>query len=161
NPPHDLSVLSGAAGKWFAGDDGWDPLGGIPMPATVTPRELTPEERHAVEKLARSRTAPARLVDRARIIPAAARGQSGGQIAAGLGCSRPTAYAWIRRSDAEGLPALGERPRPGRPRPSTAAQRAEVIAATLTDPQELGLPFGCWTLDRLQACLDEQKGIPI
>jgi len=60
------------------------------MPAKVTLRELTPEERQAVDELARARTAPARLVDRARIIQAAAAGQSAGQVAARLGCSRPT-----------------------------------------------------------------------
>lgn len=131
------------------------------MPAKVVLRELTPEEQRAIAELAHARTAPARLVERARIIQAAARGQSGGQIAAGLGCSRPTAYAWIRRFNAEGLRGLEERPRSGRPHTYTAEQRAEVLAAALTDPKELGLPFGCWTLDRLQVYLNEQKGIPI
>ena len=37
----------------------------------------------------------------------------------------------------------------------------EVIATALTDPQTLGLPFGCWTLDRLQAYLNEEKNLPI
>ncbi len=37
----------------------------------------------------------------------------------------------------------------------------EVIAAALTNPQSLGLPYGCWTLDRLEAYLNEQKDIPI
>jgi transposase len=131
------------------------------MPAKVTLRELTPEELKAIDELARTRTAPARLVDRARIIQAAARGQSAGLIAAGLGCSRPTVYAWIRRFNAEGPRGLEERPRSGRPHTYTAEQRAEVIAAALTDPKGLGLPFGCWTLDRLQAYLNEPKGIPI
>ena len=31
----------------------------------------------------------------------------------------------------------------------------------MTNPKTLGLPFGCWTLDRLQAYLNEQKTIPI
>jgi transposase len=31
----------------------------------------------------------------------------------------------------------------------------------LTNPQELNLPFGSWTLDRLETYLNEQKGIPI
>jgi len=35
----------------------------------------------------------------------------------------------------------------------------ELIATSLTDPQELGLPFGSWTLDRLAAYLNEQRGI--
>jgi transposase len=31
----------------------------------------------------------------------------------------------------------------------------------LTSPQTLGLPFGSWTLDRLEAYLGEVKGIAI
>jgi transposase len=34
-----------------------------------------------------------------------------------------------------------------------------VIAAALTDPRRLGLPFASWTLDRLAAYLLEHKGI--
>jgi transposase len=34
-----------------------------------------------------------------------------------------------------------------------------VIAASLTDPDDLGLPFGSWTLDRLAAYLAEEQGI--
>jgi transposase len=34
-----------------------------------------------------------------------------------------------------------------------------VIAAALTSPQRLGLPFASWTLDRLAAYLLEHKGI--
>jgi transposase len=131
------------------------------MPTKVVLRALTAEEQKAVDELARTRTAPARLVDRARIIQAAAQGQSLGKIAASLGCSRPTVYAWVRRFNEQGLRGLEERPRSGRPHTYTAEQRAEVIAAALTDPRKLGLPFGCWTLDRLQAYLNEQKEIPI
>jgi transposase len=130
------------------------------MPAKVVLRALTAEEQKAVDELARTRTAPARLVDRARIIQAAAQGQSAGQVAVSLGCSRPTVYAWVRRFNERGLSGLEERPRSGRPHTYTAEQRAEVVAAALTDPRKLGLPFGCWTLDRLQAYLNEQK-IPI
>jgi transposase len=34
-----------------------------------------------------------------------------------------------------------------------------VIAASLTDPQRLDLPFAAWTLDRLAAYVQEAKGI--
>ena len=131
------------------------------MATKVTLRALSDEEQLAIAKLAQARTAPARLVDRARIIQAAAQGQSSAKIAASLGCSRPTVYAWIRRFNDQGLAGLQERPRSGRPHTSTAEQRAEVLATALTDPKRLDLPFGCWTLDRLQAYLNEQKGIPI
>ena len=53
------------------------------------------------------------------------------------------------------------RPRPGRPHTYTPDQRAEVIAAALTKPETLGLPFASWTLDRLAAYLGEHKGIGI
>ncbi len=36
-----------------------------------------------------------------------------------------------------------------------------MIAAALSDPQELGLPFACWTLARLAAYLSESKDVPI
>lgn len=131
------------------------------MAAQVTLRPITEEERQALAELLRSRTAPVRLVERARIVQAAAEGRSAPAIAAALGCSRPTAYAWIRRFNDQGLAGLQERPRAGRPPTYTAEQRAEVVAAALTAPKELGLPFGCWTLDRLQAYLNEQKGLAI
>lgn len=35
----------------------------------------------------------------------------------------------------------------------------EVIAIALSAPQSLRLPFGCWTLDRLAAYLNEETGI--
>src|SRR5262245_29933429 len=133
------------------------------MPATtkVSLRPLTPAEHAALERLVHSRTEPARLVERARILSAAAQGQRPAAIAAQVGVSRETVYNWVHRFNDRGLAGLGDLPRSGRPHTYTAAQRAEVIAAALTDPQRLGLPFGCWTLDRLRAYLNEQKGIGI
>src|SRR3954470_18137185 len=37
----------------------------------------------------------------------------------------------------------------------SAEQRSAVITAALTRPTELGLPFACWTLDRLVAYLSD------
>ena len=36
-----------------------------------------------------------------------------------------------------------------------------MIATSLTNPRELGVPFASWTLDRLAAYLHEVKGIPM
>lgn len=133
------------------------------MPTTkpLSLREPTPEERQALEQLATSRTAQARLVERAQILLAVAEGRGATEIARDLGVSRPTVYTWIHRFNEHGLAGLADRPRSGRPQTYSAEQRAEVIAAALTDPKELGLPFGCWTLDRLRDYLNEHKGIPI
>src|SRR3954451_13126685 len=127
----------------------------------VALRVPTAEERHALAPLARARTAQARLVERAQILLALADGRRPSQIAQQLGLARPTVYTWIHRFNERGLHGLEDRPRSGRPHTYTAEQRAEVVAAALTDPKRLDLPFGCWTLDRLRDYLNEHKGIPI
>src|SRR5207248_9838125 len=82
-------------------------------------------------------------------------------LAARLGVTPAIVYEWLHRFNAEGVAGLADRHRAGRPPTYTADQKAEVIAAALTRPESLGLPFGSWTLDRLQAYLAEHKGIGI
>jgi transposase len=129
------------------------------MATLVKLRELTAGERRALERLARSRTEEARLVVRARIVLGLAAGDRPYQVAAKVGVGRAAAYEWLHRFNAEGLTGLTDHPRPGRPHTYTPDQRAEVVAAALTRPADLGLPFASWTLDRLQAYLAERKGI--
>jgi transposase len=124
-------------------------------------RALTSEEEQALRTLAHSRTAQARLRDRARICWLAHHGQRVGAITRTVGVAQGTVRLWISRFNAEGLAGLRDRRRGGRPATYTAEQVGAVIAASLTDPQELGLPFGSWTLDRLTAYANEELGIPI
>ena len=124
-------------------------------------RDVTAEERAALERLARSRTTEARLAERARILLGLLNGECPSAVARRLGITRPTVYTWADRFNAAGTDGLRDRPRSGRPPTYTADQRAEVLAAALTKPGDLGLPFGCWTLDRLRAYLNEHKGIAI
>lgn len=131
------------------------------MATLVKLRKLTAEERAELERLARSRTEEVRLVVRAKIVLGLAAGERPYQVADRVGVGRAVAYEWLHRFNAEGLKGLTDHPRPGRPHTYTPEQRAEVIAAALTDPQSLGLPFASWTLDRLQAYLSEHKGVGI
>jgi transposase len=124
-------------------------------------RELTAEERSAIDKLAHARTAPARRVERARIIWYASQGEGAPAIAERLHLDASTVRGWIRRFNAEGLAGLEDRPRVGRPPTYAPEQVAAVIATALTEPRALGLPFASWTLDRLAAYLNERKGIAI
>jgi transposase len=124
-------------------------------------RELTEHERNTIERLAHSRTAPARQVERAQILWHAQQGMSVPSIAMRLRLHEQTIRDWLKRFNARGLPGLDDLPRGGKPPTYTPEQVAQVIALALSDPQELGLPFACWTLDRLEAYLNEQKGIPI
>jgi transposase len=127
--------------------------------ASVCVREMTAAEHAAVQQLAHSHTAPAQRVQRAQIIWRASRGESASVIAARVGLDGETVRKRIRRFNAEGLDALKDRFRSGRPSTYTPEQTATVIATALTKPETLGLPFAAWTLDRLAAYLHEVKGI--
>jgi transposase len=124
-------------------------------------RELSAEEQTMIERLAHSRTAEARVVERAQMIWQAHQGAGAPAIAADLGLHPQTVRQWIKRFNAAGLEGLADQPRAGRPATYPPEQVAEVVATALTDPQTLGLPFASWTLDRLEAYVNEEKQIPI
>ena len=124
-------------------------------------RSFTDEERPIRARVAHSRTASTRAVERARIVWLASQGQRVPTIAAALHRSAKTVRRWLKRFNADGLAGLTDEFRAGRPVTYTPEQVAEVIATALTDPQALNLPCGSWTLDRLEAYLNEQKGIQI
>ena len=131
------------------------------MQPPLTLRPLAAEEATALRRLARSRTAPARVVERARICWLAHQGHPVPVISVAVGVCAATARAWIKRFNADGLAGLGDARRGGRPPTYTAAEIGAVVAASLTDPQQLGLPFASWTLDRLAAYLHEHEGLAI
>ena len=129
------------------------------MSEPLTVRAMTSEEEQALRDLAHSRTTEARLRDRARICWLSHQGQRVATIEAELRIADGTVRLWSERFNAGGLDGLRDRRRGGRPATYTPEQVGEVIAASLTDPQELGLPFASWTLDRLAAYLAEERGI--
>lgn len=124
-------------------------------------REFSCAEQFQVQRLAHSRTEAAGLVKRAQIVWSSHEGQKVEEIMADLHLARNTVRKWIKRFNAEGLAGLADEPRPGRPATYTAEQVGEVIATALTNPAALGLPFATWTLDRLEAYLNEVKAIAI
>lgn len=124
-------------------------------------RELTADEAAAIERISRSRSEEARLVERARIVALAREGKGAPAIARELGVSEKMARQWLRRFNERGPDGLADAPRSGRPPTYTAEVVGRVIAASLTKPQDLGLPFASWTLDRLAAYMQEEQGAPI
>jgi transposase len=124
-------------------------------------RPLTAEEGDLIQRLAHSRTEPARLVERARIVWLAHQGLQVPAMAQTLHPCQATVRAWLKRFNRQGLAGVQEAPRSGHPATYTPAQVSEVIATSLTKPQALGLPFASWTLDRLAAYRQEGKGRPI
>lgn len=123
-------------------------------------RALTEEAQAAIERLAHSRTA-ARMVERARIIWHATQGLTVPAIARQLHLHEQAVRLWLKRFHATGRTAIHDAPRPGRPATYTPDKIRVVIATALTKPDRLDLPFGSWTLDRLEASLNEQCQIAI
>jgi transposase len=94
--------------------------------------ELSPEQRTALEQLARQRSAPARVVERARIVLLAAEGLENRQIALRMAITPEKAARWRNRFLEGGLAALQkDAPRPGRTRTITDRQVKKVVEMTL------------------------------
>ena len=129
--------------------------------ALVRVGPLSEAERYAIERLARSRTAPVREVERARIIQLSVTGWSVPAMARQVGRSEATVRLWLRRFVARGLEGLRDGARAGRPPTYSAEQVGRIVQAALSDPDELDLPFGSWTLDRLHDYAVGTLGIPM
>ena len=127
---------------------------------TLRVRALSDEEAHRLVRMTRSQKLGAGLVRRAQIIQHAVEGLSAPEIAAKMGLCGATVRFWLKRFNQRGLDGLEEDMRSGRPPTYTAEERSAVIAAALSRPADLGLPFASWTLDRLVSYLSEQ-GIAI
>lgn len=127
-------------------------------------RDVTEDERATLERLVRAKSAPVRLVERARIVLAALEGLTAPKIGAQVGIGEATARQWIRRFNAAGLAGLDDAPRAGRPPTYAEDERGRVIAKARSappKPEGQEVPPTChWTLDRLEEELNKD-GVPI
>src|SRR5512142_3313349 len=96
--------------------------------------EVPEADRRELQRRARSKGAPARVVERARIVLLAADEVPGKQIAAMVGCAEGTVVSWRGRYAEHGLPGLEDLPRPGKPAQLPEALRDRVLELTLTEP---------------------------
>ena len=83
-------------------------------------------------------------------------GLSAPEIAIQMDLCGATVRFWLKRFNERSLLGLEEDMRLGRPPTYSAEERSAVIAAALSRPAELDLPFASWTLDRLVVHLGEQ-----
>src|SRR4051794_7772805 len=120
-------------------------------------REVTEDERAKLARIVRAKTAPVRLVERARIVLAAPEGLTAPQVPPPGGAGGATARQWIARFNAAGLAGLEDAPRSGRPVTYADDVQSRVVAkARSLPPKPDGddvPPTGHWTLDRLQEAL--------
>src|SRR4051812_25883925 len=129
------------------------------MAAHVRTVNVPEADRRELSRRARDRGAPAREVERARIVLLAADGVPGQQIAAMVGCAEGTVVTWRGRYAERGLPGLADLPRPGKPSPLPEALRDRVLELTLTQPPT-ALGATHWS-SRLLADALAAEGTPI
>lgn len=124
-------------------------------------RALTVEETETLKRISRSQTAAHRLVRRATIILMVAEGTQFDVIAETVKCSADRVSQWVQRFNEAGLEGLADKPRPGRERIYSEHERGEMMAVARTHPDQLGLPFGRWTLSRLTEYMNQEVGVAI
>ena len=103
----------------------------MPRGRPVVPIVLSADEASQLQSLARSRTLPHRLVQRAQIVLACAQGIAGSTVARRLGLSKATVGKWRKRYREAGIAGLHDELRPGRPRTHDDDRVAEVINTAL------------------------------
>ena len=129
------------------------------MAAHVRTVNVPEADRRELQRRARDKGAPAREVERARIVLLAADAVPGKQIAAMVGCAEGTVVTWRGRYAERGLAGLADLPRSGKPSPLPEALRDRVLELTLTaPPTSLGATH--WS-SRLLADALAAEGTPI
>ncbi len=119
------------------------------------------ESRAVVEAALRRRDLAPRVRERFAMVKAASLGRDLPAIATWSGRSVRTVRHWLGRFDADGVAALADAPRSGRPVKADAAYLQALDATVETAPLSLGLPFDVWTSDRLSAYLTQTTGVRI
>src|SRR5688500_9980887 len=131
------------------------------MPKRNALRPFTDEERTYLEKLQRSRMAAQQHVERATILLHYAANEAVGDIAAMVNRRPETIWNVVKRFNQSGLASLQDVPRSGRPMTYGEAARGQLVLTAKTHPQQLGLPYSHWTLDRLVEYVHERLHIPV
>jgi transposase len=105
------------------------------------------EDRQLLERWARGRSTPARLVLRARIVLAAAGGKENKAIAAELNTNRPLVGKWRSRFAKSGLSGIEkDAPRGGRPSTAREAMAARIVEWTTQKKPKNATHWSCRTL---------------
>ena len=135
------------------------------MPSTASRITVSAQQRAILEKFARSRLAPQRLVERSRIVLQSADGVENAEQGRLLGVDRQRVRRWrvrwseaaVRLSEAEREGAsegeltdlitelMADDARSGAPPRFAPEQVASILAVACEPPSESGLPASHWT----------------
>ena len=137
------------------------------MPFVAAPVKIPEDIRLILSKFAKSRTFPARQVQRTKIILLAADGLNNMQISTQVGLGQDSVSKWrgrflkslpLLQEVAEKDPShleeavssfLNDCPRPGQPSHYTDEQIIKILEIACRDPQEFGYEVSQWSLNLL------------
>jgi len=118
--------------------------------------EVSPGDRLELQRRVRSATAEQREVVRAKIVLAAAAGQSLVAIGEAVGLNPDQVGVWRQRYQAQGLEGLKDQPRSGRPLRYGHDDRLRIVKTICEEPPA---PSSRWTMDAVAKSLADEVGI--
>src|SRR5215468_9351718 len=108
---------------------------------------LDSQEQSTLERWARGRSTPTRLVVRANIVLLAAQGLQNKDIASQLGLARSVVHLWRKRFAQQRLAGIEkDAPRGGRPRSVSAAVVRQIVAKTTQETPDNATHWSTRTL---------------
>jgi putative transposase len=143
---------------------------------TANPIFLTDNQKRILEQFANGTHTPQHLMNRAKIVLLAAKGNSNYSIEQELNATNHTVIKWRNKYFAAAdklekieketplkiketiINVLSDDERPGSPSKFTDEQVAAIIAISLQEPQTVGYPFSNWSYELLKIAVVE-KGI--
>lgn len=125
-------------------------------PRRVIELALSDENLAELTRVARSRTAPANWVERARMLLTYREEPSFYAVGRALGVTHQTVERCVRRAERLGaMAALDDRPRPGREPVITDEARTFVVDLACRKARDLGYPHELWTTRMLARYIRE------
>jgi transposase len=112
---------------------------GLAMSRVATAISCNTEDRKELERLSKSRTDEARLVERAKLVLGCLAGRRNDEVAAEFGLQAATVGTWRKRFASEGLAGLRDRARPGKPPVYSPVELRQRILKQLEAPPPAGL----------------------
>jgi transposase len=120
---------------------------------------LSAEQLLELQRLLRARSTPDALFRRCNLIWQLAAGFNLSEASEIAGLHYTNAHKWVGRFQREGLEALADRARPGRPRRYADQSEERIVGVATSRPSDLGLGFTTWSLRKLEEHLRRQPGM--
>jgi transposase len=131
------------------------------MAEPVRARRLSDQEGQRLQQIVRRGKHGSIRVRRAMIIMASASGTPVPAIARLVAADEDTVRDVVHAFNEKGLAALDPQWAGGRPRLISDGNVQFIVTTATTRPEKLGLPFTCWSLRKLAACLAAHPSYPV